>query len=252
MDRILYTAMSGAKQTMDQQSVVSHNLANVDTAGFRSQLHAMRAVPVQGEAAHATRVSVAASTPGSDFSPGTMTTTGRELDVAVQGQGWIAVQAPDGTEAYTRRGDLQVDGDGILMITGKPVIGEGGPIIVPLGAQLSVGADGTLSAIGEGQGPEALVDVGRIKLVDPGEAGLVRGDDGLFRAPPNAEGEVAPLPQAEEARLVSGVLEGSNVSAVDAMVSMIDVARRYEMQMKVISTADENAQRANNLLSMQG
>lgn len=252
MDRILYTAMSGAKQTMDQQSVVSHNLANVDTAGFRTQLHAMRAVPVQGEAIHATRVSVAASTPGSDFSPGNMTTTGRELDVAVQGQGWIAVQAQDGTEAYTRRGDLQVDGDGILLITGKPVIGDGGPIIVPLGAELSVGTDGTLSAIAEGQGPEALVDVGRIKLVDPGEAGLVRGDDGLFRAAPNAEGEGVALPQAEEMRLVSGVLEGSNVSAIDAMVSMIDVARRYEMQMKVISTADENAQRANNLLSMQG
>lgn len=252
MDRILYTAMSGAKQTMDQQAVVSHNLANVDTAGFRSQLHAMRAVPVQGEAAHATRVSVAATTPGSDFTPGHMTTTGRELDVAVQGQGWIAVQAPDGTEAYTRRGDMQVDGDGVLLITGKPVIGDGGPIIVPLGSALSVGADGTLSAIGEGQGPEALVDVGRIKLVEPGEAGLVRGDDGLFRALPNAEGEVVPLPQAEEARLVSGVLEGSNVSAIEAMVSMIDVARRYEMQMKVISTADENAQRANNLLSMQG
>jgi len=252
VDRILYTAMSGAKQTMDQQSVVSHNLANVDTAGFRTQLHAMRAVPVQGEAAHATRVSVAATTPGSDFSPGNMMATGRELDVAVQGQGWIAVQAQDGTEAYTRRGDLQVDGDGVLLITGKPVIGDGGPIIVPLGAELSVGADGTLSAIAEGQGPEALVDVGRIKLVDPGEVGLVRGDDGLFRAPPNAEGEAAPLPQAEAMRLVSGVLEGSNVSAIEAMVSMIDVARRYEMQMKVISTADENAQRANNLLSMQG
>lgn len=252
MDRILYTAMSGAKQTMDQQAVVSHNLANVDTAGFRSQLHAMRAVPVQGEAAHATRVSVAATTPGSDFTPGHMITTARELDVAVQGQGWIAVQAPDGTEAYTRRGDMQVDGDGVLLITGRPVIGDGGPIIVPLGSALSVGADGTLSAIGEGQGPEALVDVGRIKLVEPGEAGLVRGDDGLFRAPPNAEGEVMALPQAEEMRLVSGVLEGSNVSAIEAMVSMIDVARRYEMQMKVISTADENAQRANNLLSMQG
>jgi flagellar basal-body rod protein FlgF len=252
MDRILYTAMSGAKQTMDRQAVVSHNLANVDTAGFRSQLHAMRAVPVQGEAAHATRTSVAASTPGSDFSPGPMATTGRELDVAVQGEGWIAVQAPDGTEAYTRRGDLQVDGDGVLMITGKPVIGEGGPIIVPLGAQLSVGADGTLSAIGEGQGPEALVDVGRIKLVTAGATGLVRGEDGLFRPGPNAEGEIAVLPQDEDVRVVSGVLEGSNVSAIDAMVSMINVARHYEMQMKVISTADENAQRANGLLSLQG
>jgi flagellar basal-body rod protein FlgF len=252
MDRILYTAMSGAKQSMDQQSVVSHNLANVDTAGFRAQLHAMRAVPVQGEAALATRISVVASTPGSDLSPGPMVTTGRELDVAIEGNGWIAVQAADGTEAYTRRGDLQVDGDGLLMITGRPVIGQAGPIIVPLGAQLSVGADGTLSAIDEGQGPEALVDVGRIKLVDPGQAALLRGDDGLFRAAPNAEGEVVPLGQDEDVRVVNGVLEGSNVSAIEAMVSMIDVARRYEMQMKVISTADESAQRANNLLSLQG
>ncbi|MCH4562940.1 flagellar basal body rod protein FlgF [Halomonas sp. EGI 63088] len=251
MDRILYTAMSGAKQSMDQQSVVSHNLANVDTAGFRAQLHAMRAVPVQGEAALATRTSVVASTPGSDFTPGPMTTTGRELDVALEGNGWIAVQAPDGGEAYTRRGDLQVDGDGLLMIAGRPVIGEGGPIIVPLGSSVSVGADGTLSAIGPGEDPDALVDVGRLKLVTPDES-LLRGDDGLFRPAPNDEGEVAALPADENARVASGALEGSNVSAIEAMVSMIDVARRYEMQMKVIGTADENAQRANHLLSIQG
>ncbi|WP_104201959.1 flagellar basal body rod protein FlgF [Billgrantia saliphila] len=250
MDRILYTAMSGAKQSMDQQAVVSHNLSNVSTSGFRAQLHAMRAVPVQGEGAP-TRVSVAASTPGSDFSPGPITHTGRELDVALQGDSWLAVQADDGTEAYTRRGDLEVDGDGLVTVMGRPVIGDGGPIIVPLGSSVSVGADGTLSAIGEGEGPEALVDVGRLKLVTP-ERNLQRGEDGLFRLPPNAEGEVAALPADENARVAGGALEGSNVSAVEAMVAMIDVGRRYEMQMKVISTADENAQRANNLLSLQG
>ncbi|MFW3614461.1 flagellar basal body rod protein FlgF [Billgrantia antri] len=251
MDRILYTAMSGAKQSMDQQAVVSHNLANVSTSGFRAQLHAMRAVPVQGDGVLPTRVSVAATTPGSDFSPGPITHTGRELDVAVEGSAWLAVQADDGSEAYTRRGDLQIDSDGLVTIMGRPVIGDGGPIIVPLGSSVSVGADGTLSAIGEGQGPEALVDVGRLKLVTP-ERNLLRGDDGLFRMPPNAEGEVAALEADEEARLASGALEGSNVSAVEAMVAMIDVAKRYEMQMKAISTADENAQRANNLLSIQG
>ncbi|MCE8002381.1 flagellar basal body rod protein FlgF [Billgrantia ethanolica] len=251
MDRILYTAMSGAKQTMDQQAVVSHNLANVSTSGFRAQLHAMRAVPVQGEAALPTRVSVAATTPGSDFSPGPITHTGRELDVALGANSWLAVQANDGTEAYTRRGDLQVDGDGLVTIVGRPVIGEGGPLIVPLGSSVTIGADGTLSAIGEGEGPEALVDVGRLKLVTPEQA-LQRGDDGLFRMPINAEGDVPALEADDEARLASGALEGSNVSAVEAMVAMIDVARRYEMQMKVISTADENAQRANNLLSIQG
>lgn len=252
MDRILYTAMSGAKQSMDQQSVVSHNLANASTTGFRAQLHAMRAVPVEGEALLPTRASVAATTPGSDFSFGTLSTTGRELDVAIDGNGWIAVQTPEGGEAYTRRGDMQVDGDGILMVTGRPVMGEGGPIVVPLGSQLSVGADGTLSAIGPGETPDALVEVGRIKLVDPGEQALLRGDDGLFRMPPGPEGEAGILPADEGVRLASGTLEGSNVSAIETMVSMIDVARRYEMQMKVISTADENAQRANNLLSMQG
>ena len=251
MDRILYTAMSGAKQSMDQQSVVSHNLANVSTSGFRAQLHAMRAVPVQGDGAMPTRVSVAASTPGSDFSPGPITRTGRELDVAMHGDAWLAVQAADGSEAYTRRGDLEVDGDGLVTVLGRPVIGEGGPIIVPLGSSVTIGADGTLSAIGEGEGPEALVDVGRLKLVTPPQS-LLRGDDGLFRMPPDAEGEVAMLQADDEARVASGALEGSNVSAVEAMVAMIDVARRYEMQMKVISTADENAQRANNLLSIQG
>ncbi|HIX60942.1 MAG TPA: flagellar basal body rod protein FlgF [Candidatus Halomonas stercoripullorum] len=250
MDRILYTAMSGAKQTMDQQAVVSHNLANVSTSGFRAQLHAMRAVPVQGEGLP-TRVSVAATTPGSDFSPGPITRTGRVLDVAMAGNAWLAVQADDGSEAYTRRGELQIDGDGLVSVAGRPVIGEGGPIIVPLGSSVTLGADGTISAIGEGENPDALVDVGRLKLVTP-EQDLLRGDDGLFRMPLNEEGEAVVLAADEEATVVSGALEGSNVSAVEAMVSMIDVARRYEMQMKVISTADENAQRANNLLSIQG
>jgi flagellar basal-body rod protein FlgF len=251
MDRILYTAMSGAKQSMDQQAVVSHNLANVSTSGFRAQLHAMRAVPVQGEGALPTRVSVAATTPGSDFSQGPISHTGRELDVALQGNAWLAVQTDDGSEAYTRRGDLAVDGDGLVTVMGRPVIGDGGPIIVPLGSSVTVGADGTLSAIGEGEGPEALVDVGRLKLVTP-EQNLMRGEDGLFRMPPNADGNVAALEADDEARVASGALEGSNVSAVEAMVAMIDVAKRYEMQMKAISTADENAQRANNLLSIQG
>ncbi|MCE8014781.1 flagellar basal body rod protein FlgF [Halomonas sp. MCCC 1A17488] len=251
MDRILYTAMSGAKQSMDQQAVVSHNLSNVSTSGFRAQLHAMRAVPVQGDGVLPTRVSVAATTPGSDFSQGPITQTGRELDVALEGDAWLAVQADDGSEAYTRRGDLQVDGNGLVTVVGRPVIGEGGPLIVPLGSSVTIGADGTLSAIGEGEGPEALVDVGRLKLVTPQQS-LQRGDDGLFRVPPNAEGEVAALEADEEARLASGALEGSNVSAVEAMVAMIDVAKRYEMQMKAIKTADENAQRANNLLSIQG
>ncbi|WP_346797044.1 flagellar basal body rod protein FlgF [Halomonas sp. Bachu 37] len=252
MDRMLYTAMSGAKQSMDQQSVVSHNLSNVSTSGFRAQLQAARSVPTQGDALLPTRVSAVTTTPGTDYSQGPISRTGRTLDVAMQGNAWLAVQAEDGTETYTRRGDLQLDSNGVLLNVGRPVMGEAGPIAVPQGSQVSIGADGTISAIGQGEGPEALVEVARIKLVTPEEGELVRGEDGLFRAPPNEEGEPGMLPADEGARLVSGALEGSNVSPVDAMVSMIDVARRYDMQMKVISTADENAQRANNLLALQG
>lgn len=250
MDRLLYTAMSGASQTLEQQAVVSHNLANVSTTGFRAQLHAMRAVPVQGEARLDTRVSVAASTPGSDFTPGPITRTGRTLDVAIDGEGFLAVQAEDGSEAYTRRGDLQVDGNGLLMSNGRPVIGEGGPIQVPLEAELFMGADGTISGIGKGQGPDALAQIGRLKLVEPGAAGLVRGVDGLFRGPAGANGDAPPLPASEQVRIVGGALEGSNVNAVDSMVQMIDVARRYELQTRMITTADESAQQANSLLSL--
>ena len=252
MDRMLYTAMSGAKHSMDQQSVVSNNLANVSTTGFRAQLDAVRAVPIQGEARLDTRTSAVTTTPATDYSQGPLEQTGRALDVAMEGDAWMAVQAQDGTETYTRRGDLQIDADGILLSVGRPVIGDAGPINVPQGANVFVGADGTLSAIPQGEGPGALVNVGRIKLVTPEQGALTRGEDGLFRAPENEEGVPGILAADEDATLVSGALEGSNVSAVDAMVSMIDVARRYDMQMKVISTADENAQRADSMLSIQG
>lgn len=252
MDRMLYTAMAGAQQSLDRQSVVSNNLANASTSGFRAQLHNMRAVPVQGDGVLATRASVAASTPGADLSRGPINATGRALDVAIQGDGWLAVQGDDGGEAYTRRGDLQVDGGGMLTSGGRPVIGENGPLVVPLGARLSVGADGTVSAIGQGQQPDAIVEVGRLKLVEAGEGEVVRGADGLFRAAAAEGGQPGELPRSEDVRVQSGALEGSNVSAVESMVSLLDNARRFEMQMKTIDSADRNAQRANGLLSLQG
>lgn len=244
MDRILYTALSGARYSLDQQAVVSNNLANAATPGFRAQLSAMRAEPVGGDGLP-TRTLTVASTPMADFSAGPVSSTGRELDVAIQEGGWLAVQAADGSEAYTRRGDLQVDANGMLSVAGKPVIGDGGPLIVPLGSALSIGSDGTLSAIGEGEGPEAIAEVGRLKLVSAAPGELLRGEDGLFRTP-----AAAPLPADENLRVASGALEGSNVSATEAMVAMINNARRYDMQMKVLGSADENAQRANSLLSL--
>lgn len=251
MDRILYTAMSGARQSMDQQAVINHNLANATTPGFRAELQAMRAVPVQGDGLP-TRTVVAATTPGSDFTPGPISTTGRELDVAIDGNGWLTVQTAKG-EAYTRRGDLQVDANGVITSLGRPVLGANGPIIVPLGAQVSIGSDGTLSALTPGGNPTTRGPVGQLKLVNPEPGSLLRGDDGLFRPAPDAAGQAPAMLQADETvRVISGALEGSNVSATETMVAMIDSARRYDMQMKVISSADENAQRANNLLSVTG
>ncbi len=249
MDRMLYTAMSGAKQTLDQQAVVTHNLANATTPGFRAQLQAMRSLDVAGEGLP-TRSVVQATTPGADFSQGPVSMTGRSLDIAIDANGWLAVQAEDGSEGYTKRGDLQVDNTGMLRVAGRPVLGEGGPLVVPLGSAVSIGSDGTVSALGEGETPENVAQVGRLKLVSSAANGMLRGDDGLFRAPPNAQGNVQPLPADENVRVATGALEGSNVSATEAMVAMIANARRYELQMKGITSADENAQRANSLLSL--
>ncbi|MBS0452058.1 MAG: flagellar basal-body rod protein FlgF [Proteobacteria bacterium] len=245
MDRMLYVAMSGAKQSMEQQAVVAHNMANVSTPGFRAQINSFRAVPVVGEEAQ-TRAFVVATTPGADFRRGPLTETGRALDVAVQGDGWLAVQAADGSEAYTRVGNLQVGADGqLLTMGGRPVLGDAGPMAVPPGAEAQVAPDGLVSARGMGDPLTGIGDVGRLKLVNPPTTDLVRGDDGLFRM----RDGLPPADADPEVRLVSGVIEGSNVNPVEAMVDMISNARRFELQMKSIQSANEGAQSANKLLA---
>ena len=239
MDRVIYLAMAGAKATLQRQDVLAHNLANASTNGFRAELTAFRAVPVRGDGA-STRVYALETTPGYNPEPGPIATTGRSLDVAVAGQGWLAVQALDGTEAYTRNGSLDVNNEGLLVSrSGLPVLGDGGPITVPANAQVTIGSDGTLSAsVGNGR-PQGI---GRLKLVTP-EAPLLRGDDGLFRG---ADGDL----QADAAaRVQSGALEGSNVSPVEAMVAMIAAARQFEQQMKMLQTSQEREQSATKLLS---
>lgn len=251
MDRVIYTAMSGAKQALERQSVLSNNLANVATSGFRAQMLSMRSVPVQGDGVFDTRASVAMSTPGADFAAGPVQYTGRPLDIALENDAWLAVTGSDGEESYTRRGDLQVDSEGFLTSGGYPVMGDGGPVQVPLGAQLFIADDGTLSSLGEGEAPGSIAQLGRLKLVDASEVRLVRTEDGLFRqAAPEGEGS-RPLDADENARLATGSLEGSNVSAIESMVEMIANSRMYEMQMKVIKSTEENDQRANTLLSVQ-
>jgi flagellar basal-body rod protein FlgF len=245
MDRLIYTAMTGARQAFVQQAGVAHNLANASTTGFRAMEHRFRAVPVQGEGA-ATRAFVVDASVKDVFDQGPMMATGRPLDVAVQGSGWIAVETPDGSEAYTRAGNLHVNANGQLQtVSGLNVQGDGGPIAVPPDNRISISADGTISAVPLFGTPNNVSVVGRIKLVNPPENQLVRGDDGLFRT---RDREPAVLD--ENVRLAAETLEGSNVNAVDSMVSMISLARQFEMQIKMLQTADANAAKADQILSL--
>jgi len=239
MDRMIYLSMSGAKATMQRQDTLANNIANVSTPGFRAELQAFRAVPVQGSGA-STRVFSLETTTGYDASAGAVTATGRNLDVAVKGKSWLTVQALDGTEAYTRGGALEVSNDGTLTTrSGLPLMGDGGPLQVPPNAAVSIGADGTVSAKGS-DGKNTTI--GKLKLVTP-DAPLRRGEDGLFRA---ADGD---LSADDTARVQDGALEGSNVSAVESMVAMISAARQFEAQMKMIQTADADEKSAAQLLT---
>ena len=240
MDRMIYLSMSGAKATMQRQDTLAHNLANVSTVGFRAELAAFRAVPVEGSGA-STRVYALETTPGYDATPGPISGTGRNLDVAMKGAAWLAVQGLDGTEAYTRGGSLDINADGNLVTTsGLTVLGDGGPIQVPPDTQVGIAADGTVSSTDTNG---RSTSIGKRKLVTP-EAPLTRGIDGLFRA---GDGELSADPLA---RVQDGALEGSNVSAVETMVAMIAAARQFEAQMKSLSTAEGNDKAASQLLSV--
>ncbi|MEX8519140.1 MAG: flagellar basal-body rod protein FlgF [Leptothrix sp. (in: b-proteobacteria)] len=243
MDRMIYLSMSGAKATMQRQDVLAGNLANVSTNGFRAELQAFRSVPVQGSGA-STRVSILETTTGYDPQTGPISATGRSLDVAMQGNAWLAVQGFDGTEAYTRAGALDVNSEGLLVTkNGHTVLGEGGPITLPANAQVEVASDGSISAkVGLGK-PQP---VGKLKLVTP-ETPFQRSDDALFRVAGGGE-----LPADPSARLQSGALEGSNVSSIETMVGMIAAARQFESQMKMVQTAEKDEQGAQQLLSVNG
>ncbi len=241
MDRLIYLSMSGAKAAMQRQDVLANNLANASTNGFRAELQAHRAVPIRGDGS-TTRAFALETTVGSDTRAGPVQSTGRALDVAMQGNAWLAVQGLDGTEAYTRAGSLQLTPEGQLVTAGGlTVLGDGGPITLPPNAAVEIAADGSITTqVGNGRPQQA----GRLKLVTP-EGALTRGDDGLFRA---GQGD---LPADPAARLQSGALEGSNVSPVETMVAMIAAARHFEQQMKSLKSAEEREQGATKLLGPQ-
>lgn len=245
MDRLIYTAMTGAKHILEQQATNSHNLANATSTGFRAQVDSFRAVPVVGPGLP-TRTMVVDSTVAADFTPGAIQTTGRTLDVAVEGKGWFAVSRPDGSEAYTRNGAFKLNENGMLQTAnGMMVMGDGGPISIPPDATISIAKDGTISSVSKADTNAAVNIIGRIKLVNPAESSLVRGGDGLFQLqngqPADADANVS---------IVSGALESSNVNVIDAMVNMISLARQFDTQMKLMQNAENNASKASQIFNL--
>ena len=246
MDRFLYVAMTGASELQLAQAVTNNNLANASTTGFKATLASALDVPIEGPGHADARVYSMTAGQGIDLTPGGIVQTGRELDIAVDGDGWIAVQAPDGSEAYTRAGDLKIDAYGLLTTrSGEPVLGEGGPIAISQYQSLEIGRDGTISIRPLGQEASVLSVVDRIRLVSVPSTDLVRGTDGLMRV---AEGGAA-VPDAG-IKVVSRSLESSNVNVVGAMVEMITQARAYEMQIKMLGTAESIDQSSQQLLAL--
>lgn len=245
MDKSLFISMTGASQNMLAQRAHANNLANVSTTGFRRDFEQARSMPVFGESLP-TRVYAMTERPGTDLSAGSLQETGRDLDVAINGEGWIAVQAPDGSEAYTRAGSLNIDVFGILRTSGGlPVLGNAGPIALPPADKIEIGTDGTVSFRAQGEAPNVLAEVDRIKLVQPDPTLVRKGEDGLMRVADSIE-----QPADGAVTLVTGFLEGSNVNAVEEMTAMLSLARQFEMHIKMMRTAEENAQATNRLLQI--
>ncbi len=246
MDRSLYIAMSGAKQTMLAQTSNTNNLANSQTTGFKSDFEQFRSMPVFGPG-HPTRVYTMTERPGTDLTQGPIQTTGRSLDIAINGEGWIAINDKEGKEAYTKAGDLRVTKEGFLQTgRGEAVLGAAGPIVIPAADKIDIGSDGTISIVPTGETAITVVNVARIKLVNPNVDDLEKLNDGLMHLKKGVE---APEANASVG-VISGALEGSNVSAVNALVKMIELSKHYEMQVKVMKTADEMSAVSTKLLQM--
>lgn len=248
MDKALYIAMTGAKHNMRAQTIHANNLANVNTTGFRADFEQARSMPVYYGEGHPSRAYALTENPATDFSQGPLVETGRELDIAIEGDGFIAVQAPDGTEAYTRAGALFIDSVGILRTgSGLPVIGNGGPIAIPAAEKIDIGVDGSISVIPLGQGAAAPALVDRVKLVNPPLDTVKRMENGLI-----GTFDQQPLPADANVKVISGFVEGSNVNAVNEMTDVLSLARQYEMQVKLMQTVKENSETSASLLRMNG
>ena len=248
MDRALYIAMSGAKQNTLGQTAHANNLANASTTGFRSDYTQSRAMGVFGDY-FPSRAYAMTERPASDFRQGPLQETGRDMDVALEGDGWFAVVGPDGQEAYTRAGDLSVDPDGRLINgSGLQLIGDGGPVTLPEFTKIEISRAGIVTIQPAGETPTGVAEPVQLKLVKPDAQQLEKGEDGLFRFRDPA----TPPAQADPGvTLVSGFVEGSNVNAVSELTDLIALNRQYEMQVKLMKHVDENTAATTQILGNQ-
>ena len=245
MDKYLYVAMTGASQNALAQKAHANNLANISTNGFQRDLEQARSMPVFGDGFPA-RAFALSERPATDFTPGALVETGRDLDIAVNGDGWVAVQAPNGGEAYVRTASMNVDSLGILRAgNGMPIMGNAGPIAVPPQQQIEVGQDGTISVRAMGEGPRVMAEVDRIKLVQPNLQNMTKGLDGLIHT---IDGQ--PARADAMVRVTSGFLEASNVNAVEEMTSVLALAKQFELHIKMMNTAKEDDQAMTRVMAM--
>jgi flagellar basal-body rod protein FlgF len=244
MDKLLYIAMSGAKQNMNALAVNANNLANAKTSGFKADMAQARAMQAFGEGLP-TRVFSMTEIASQNFDSGALSSTGRDLDIAIEGAGWIAVQSKDGSEAYTRSGHLRLTETGALETTsGELVIGDSGPVLIPLPVNnIQISRDGTIMVQPEGAPVTVQEEVARIKFVNPNVRLLEKGGDGLFR---RTDGNVEAADV--DVKVISGMLESSNVNPIGEMTEMIALQRQFEMQLKLMKTAEENDSSASSLL----
>lgn len=247
MDRSLYVAMNGAKQILLAQTTNANNLANSQTTGFKADFEQFRSMPAFGPG-YPGRVYSMAERPGSNLSTGTLQTTGRDLDVAIDGNGWIAVKGKDGSEAYTRAGDLTITPEGLLQNgSGQSILNDAGtPITIPPMRKIQFGSDGSISIIPQGGNSASTVLLDRIKLVNPDAGSLEKREDGLMHL---KQGAAAAQPDLN-VKLVQGSLEGSNVNIMSALVDMIELSKNYELQVKAMKSADDNAAASAKLMQV--
>ena len=247
MDRLVYTALSGLRSAMSAQDVTAHNIANASTLGFKRDISASQSRNLTGGSAFESRIQAAEGTLAPDQETGVVNQTGRSLDVAMLGDALMAVQAPDGTEAYTRRGDLRITETGVLQTgDGMPVIGDGGPITVPPANKVEIGADGTISIQPQGAAASEMTQVGRIKLATTDPSKLKKGLDNLMHTADGVD-----LPRDESAQLQTGSLESSNVNLMGSMIDMIEQARAYEVQVQLVKSVRDMDVDSASLLKLE-